>query len=72
MGFLGPWLYQHQSAFRDVTVGTNALSGFAEQGSSAAPMGFGWNATRGWDPVTGLGVPDFQRLLAAALEGVEL
>lgn len=23
-----------------------------------------WNATKGWDPVTGLGTPNFQELLA--------
>ena len=26
-----------------------------------------WNATVGWDPVTGLGTPDFQKLKALAL-----
>jgi tripeptidyl-peptidase I len=68
MGFLNPWLYQHGSvAFRDIVGGTNALVGFAEQGSSAAPMAYGWNATVGWDAVTGLGVPDFQRMLEVAL-----
>ena len=67
MGFLNPWMYEHKQMFRDVVVGTNALSGFAEQGGSAAPMAFGWNATRGWDPVTGLGAPCFQKMLAAAV-----
>ncbi len=63
MGFLNPWLYQHSMALRDVVEGTNALDGFAQQGSRAAPMAYGWNATVGWDAVTGLGVPDFQDML---------
>ena len=29
---------------------------------------YGWNTTRGWDPVTGLGTPLFDKLLAAALK----
>ena len=28
-----------------------------------------WNATEGWDPVTGLGTPDFMKLKEIALEG---
>ena len=64
MGFLNPWLYQYGNlTFRDVVDGTNALDGFAQLGSRAAPMAYGWNATVGWDAVTGLGVPDFQRML---------
>ena len=27
-----------------------------------------WNATAWWDPVTGLGEPNFEKLLALALE----
>lgn len=70
MGLLNPWLYLNEDAFTDIVVGTNALTGFADQGGSAAPALYGWNATVGWDPVTGLGAPDFQRMLAAALKGV--
>jgi hypothetical protein len=29
---------------------------------------YGWDTTRGWDPVTGLGTPLFDKLLAAALK----
>ena len=28
--------------------------------------GAGWEATRGWDPVTGLGTPDLEALVVAA------
>ena len=73
LGFLNPWLYQLKQGLTDITggqsVGCNGVNG-----QTGAPvMGGGiipyatWNATKGWDPVTGLGVPDFQGLLKAAL-----
>ncbi|KAH9161551.1 subtilisin-like protein [Lactarius sanguifluus] len=53
LGFLNPWLYSTASqGFNDITSGSNP--GCDTDGFSAAP---------GWDPVTGLGSPDFQRLL---------
>ncbi|KAI0787596.1 peptidase S8/S53 domain-containing protein, partial [Fomes fomentarius] len=56
VGWINPALYSHvfASAFNDVTNGTNVACG----------MG-GFPAARGWDPVTGLGTPNFERLLAA-------
>eukprot|EP00760_Papus_ankaliazontas_P035183 PhM_4_TR765/c0_g1_i1/m.35381/K01279/TPP1, CLN2; tripeptidyl-peptidase I len=53
LGFLNPLLYQHADAFRDVTVGTNAIS----------PNTIGWQCAKGWDPATGLGSPNFEALL---------
>ncbi|KAH8978989.1 subtilisin-like protein [Lactarius hatsudake] len=54
LGFLNPWLYGAASqGFNDITSGSNP--GCGTDGFSAVP---------GWDPVTGLGTPDFQRLLA--------
>lgn len=47
--FLNPVFYAHPDAFNDVTQGTNGSF-------SAGP---------GWDPVTGLGSPDGEKLLAA-------
>lgn len=67
LGFLNPWLYSHSDAFFDVTRGY----GSGCSGSSAFPNGARWNGTEGWDPVTGLGTPDFEKLLAAAAPGVE-
>lgn len=66
MGFLNPWLYHNSAAFTDITEGTNAI------GRGGGPRGppvlkYGYNCTAGWDPVTGLGTPLFDRLLAAAL-----
>ncbi|KAI0156732.1 tripeptidyl-peptidase [Hypoxylon sp. FL1284] len=67
LGFLNPWLYNNSAAFFDITSG----AGTGCRGSSAFRNGARWNATEGWDPVTGLGTPDFEKLLAAAAPGVE-
>eukprot|EP00933_Yihiella_yeosuensis_P006419 TRINITY_DN111110_c0_g1_i1.p1 TRINITY_DN111110_c0_g1~~TRINITY_DN111110_c0_g1_i1.p1 ORF type:complete len:605 (+),score=119.28 TRINITY_DN111110_c0_g1_i1:44-1858(+) len=55
MGFLNPFLYQNAEAFNDVKLGKN---------SGAGPAGF--QALAGWDPATGLGTPNFEKLSAAA------
>ncbi|KAH9166920.1 subtilisin-like protein [Lactarius sanguifluus] len=53
LGFFNPWLYGTASqGFNDITSGSNP--GCDTDGFSAVP---------GWDPVTGLGTPDLQRLL---------
>ena len=62
MGFLNPFLYQNADAFTDVTLGTNAI------GRGGEPLKYGFNATKGWDPATGLGTPRFDKLLIAALK----
>ncbi|KAI1759386.1 tripeptidyl-peptidase [Hypoxylon sp. FL1150] len=67
LGFLNPWLYNNSAAFFDITSGY----GSGCSGNSAFRNGARWNATAGWDPVTGLGTPDFAKLLAAAAPGVE-
>jgi hypothetical protein len=64
MGYLNPFLYQNAAAFRDVTVGTNAI------GRGTGPIPYGYPAAPGWDPATGLGTPNFEKLLAAALFAV--
>ena len=51
MGFANPFIYQNAAAFTDITQGDNT----------------GWQCDEGWDPVTGLGTPKFDRLLAAAM-----
>jgi tripeptidyl-peptidase-1 len=56
LGFLNPWLYTNaSSALNDMTDGSNPGCGTD-----------GFPATIGWDPVTGLGSPIFNALLAAA------
>ncbi|TRX91274.1 hypothetical protein FHL15_007879 [Xylaria flabelliformis] len=67
LGFLNPFLYANAAAFTDITTGY----GSGCSGNSAFRNGARWNATAGWDPVTGLGTPIFDKLLAAAAPGVK-
>ncbi|APA15893.1 hypothetical protein SS1G_09225 [Sclerotinia sclerotiorum 1980 UF-70] len=69
LGFVNPLLYLlGTSALNDITgggsVGCNGVNG---QTGAKIPNGAvipyaTWNATKGWDPVTGLGTPDFEKL----------
>ncbi|KAH9163927.1 subtilisin-like protein [Lactarius sanguifluus] len=53
LGFLNPWLYgTGKSGLTDIIEGSNPGCGTD-----------GFSAIEGWDPVTGVGTPDFQRLL---------
>ncbi|KAJ7119731.1 subtilisin-like protein [Mycena epipterygia] len=56
VGFINPAIYSEvfkvAGAFHDITVGGN-------QGCGTA----GFTSTTGWDPVTGVGTPNFERLL---------
>jgi len=56
LGFLNPLLYANPDAFNDITIGDNRCS---SKGTSCCG---GYDATEGWDPVTGLGTPDFTKL----------
>ena len=70
IGFLNPWVYKYGKEFLvDITLGRsrgcdgiNHQSGKVVPGAAKIPGAF-WNATIGWDPATGLGIPDFQRML---------
>ncbi|KAF7365748.1 Family S53 protease [Mycena venus] len=53
--FLNPWLYANPGMLNDVTTGSNPGCGAK-----------GFTARAGWDPVTGLGTPNFAKMLAAA------
>jgi tripeptidyl-peptidase I len=78
LGFINPWLYSGAAdALNDITggysVGCNGFNG--QTGLPVKPPtgivpggGARWNATKGWDPVTGLGTPDFVKLLDAAMK----
>jgi len=58
MGFLNPFIYQNGDAFNDVT-----------QGSVTGASGVkGFAALEGWDAATGMGTPDFQKVLSAAMK----
>ncbi|KAK4235446.1 peptidase S8/S53 domain-containing protein [Achaetomium macrosporum] len=68
MGFLNPWLYNNSAAFTDITLGSSfGCYGGGEFGE----FGAAWNATEGWDPVTGLGTPLFDKLLELAAPGTK-
>lgn len=54
LGFLNPLIYQHASAFNDITKGSSNGCGLFFAG--------GWPATAGWDAVTGVGTPDYKKL----------
>lgn len=69
LGFLNPWIYTiGQFGLNDITTGAstgcNGLGRF-NIGANGSPVipGASWNATAGWDPVTGYGTPDFGKLL---------
>ncbi|KAI0737696.1 tripeptidyl peptidase A [Daedaleopsis nitida] len=57
LGFLNPLVYAIEAvapqAFNDITTGNNPGCGTP-----------GFNATKGWDPITGVGTPNFQKLRA--------
>lgn len=53
LGFVNPTFYANPWLFNDITNGTNP--GCGTQGYSAVP---------GWDPVTGLGTPNYPKLLS--------
>jgi tripeptidyl-peptidase-1 len=56
IGFVNPVLYAHPEVLNDITQGGN-------QGCGTA----GFSASKGWDPVTGLGTPDSLKMLALFL-----
>lgn len=51
IGFLNPTMYAHPEMFNDITVGNNPGCGTD-----------GFPASKGWDPVTGLGTPNFKKM----------
>lgn len=53
LGFVNPVLYQHPETLTDVTTGGNGVCSPAD----------GFECARGWDPVTGLGTPQYSKLL---------
>ncbi|KAI1321095.1 subtilisin-like protein [Xylariaceae sp. FL0255] len=57
VGFLNPTLYANPSMFNDITSGYNL-------GCNASKA---FNASVGWDPVTGLGTPNYPKMLKVFL-----
>ena len=60
VGFVNPVLYANPGAFNDIMTGNNP--GCNTEGFHAAP---------GWDPITGLGTPNFPKLLDALRDVLE-
>ena len=56
IGFINPVLYANPQVLNDITEGGN-------QGCGTA----GFEATTGWDPVTGLGTPNYPKMKALFL-----
>ncbi|KAK4541079.1 hypothetical protein LTR36_008304 [Oleoguttula mirabilis] len=52
VGFINPTLYENPWALKDIVNGSNPNCGSA-----------GFHAVSGWDPVTGLGTPNYPKLL---------
>ncbi|TKA48170.1 hypothetical protein B0A54_01663 [Friedmanniomyces endolithicus] len=76
LGFANPWLYEtaaNTSAINDVINGAALGCGGVDLQTGAVLAGADiipyatWNATIGWDPVTGLGTPNFGNMKDLAL-----
>lgn len=52
LGFVNPTLYENPQVLNDITNGTNPGCGTN-----------GFHAAKGWDPVTGLGTPNYPKML---------
>ena len=57
LGFINPLLYANPDAFTDITIGDSSCS---EQ-EFCCPKAY-YSAQTGWDPVSGLGTPNYVRL----------
>ncbi|KAI9715402.1 MAG: hypothetical protein M1828_000862 [Chrysothrix sp. TS-e1954] len=53
VGFINPVLYNNADVLNDITLGQNNGCGSSDDG---------FKAVEGWDPVTGLGTPNFEKL----------
>ena len=60
LGLVNPLFYAHPEAFKDIVGGQNS-------GGGGCNGTGGFTALAGWDPVTGIGSPKFDKLLALAL-----
>jgi tripeptidyl-peptidase-1 len=72
MGFLNPWIYDDGlKAFTDIvdggSTGCTGEDMYSGLPTPVVPYA-SWNATKGWDPVTGVGTPLFDKMLKAALK----
>ncbi|RMZ69891.1 tripeptidyl-peptidase 1 [Pyrenophora seminiperda CCB06] len=66
LGFMNPWIYEQGfKGMNDIvnggSTGCTGRSIYSGLPAPAVPFA-SWNATTGWDPVTGYGTPDFEKL----------
>ena len=71
LGFLNPWIYSsgYQGLVDVVDGKSTGCTGVSIVSKVQTPLvqGAGWSAVVGWDPVTGCGTPDYERLLPLAM-----
>ncbi|EME80354.1 uncharacterized protein MYCFIDRAFT_208562 [Pseudocercospora fijiensis CIRAD86] len=66
LGFINPWLYSlPNGTLHDITQGGNNSGQCAPNSNCTLSQTPGYNVSVGWDPVTGLGSPIFNRLIDA-------
>jgi subtilase family serine protease len=62
MGYLNPWLYANPTILTDIVKGNNAI------GRGQFNLPYGYNCTKGYDPVSGLGTPHYEKMLQSAMK----
>lgn len=67
LGFLNPFIYSYgYKGLTDIvdggSTGCTGLDIYSKLPTPVVPFA-SWNATKGWDPVTGYGTPNLQKLL---------
>eukprot|EP00945_MAST-04E_sp_MAST-4E-sp1_P008990 g8990.t1 len=62
LGYLNPWLYGNPAILTDIVKGNNAI------GRGPFHLPYGFNCTKGYDPVSGLGTPDYEKMLQSAMK----
>jgi tripeptidyl-peptidase-1 len=68
LGFLNPWIYeQGYKGLNDIVAGGSTGCGVQSNYSTPVVPFASWNATEGWDAVTGHGTPDFKQLLSLTM-----
>ncbi|EZF76389.1 hypothetical protein H105_02275 [Trichophyton soudanense CBS 452.61] len=73
LGYLNPFIYgKGRKGFTDIVHGgSKGCVGYSSTNrSTPAVLYASWNATEGWDPVTGVGTPNF-RMLAKIVQHME-
>ena len=58
LGFVNPLLYKMLNTFTDITMGNNYCTEY-----QCCSREYGYTATKGWDPVTGLGSPNLGKMI---------